>query len=164
METWIPALGACVARMNGGALKLAERLEQKLEDGSLLCWDMPIGPKQTRPDFMVLHPRRGWRLEIIRTTTRHRFEIASDRLFKVVMSPLQQAWHSSLKVTDALVRARKNFRLKTAGCYASGWTSIVKSNLPATRSNFLGRLIAWFETCSGRWISSDDDRISCCGP
>ncbi len=32
MATLIPALGACVSRMTAGERRLAERLEQKLDD------------------------------------------------------------------------------------------------------------------------------------
>ena len=59
MATLIPALGTCVTRMTSGERRLAERLEQKLEGDYLLWYDVPIGPKQTHPDFVVLHPRRG---------------------------------------------------------------------------------------------------------
>ena len=36
MATLIPALGTCVSRMTSGERRLAERLEQKLEDDYLL--------------------------------------------------------------------------------------------------------------------------------
>ncbi|WP_442867217.1 DEAD/DEAH box helicase [Acidovorax sp. NCPPB 3576] len=112
MATLIPALGACTGRMTSGERRLAERLEQKLEDDYLLWWDVPIGPKQTRPDFVVLHPRRGalilevkdWRLDTIRNATRERFEIAPEGQLKVVMSPLQQARHCAIQVVNALER------------------------------------------------------------
>lgn len=58
MATLIPALGSCLSRMTSGEKRLAERLEQKLEDDYLLWYDVPIGPKQTHPDFVVLSPRR----------------------------------------------------------------------------------------------------------
>lgn len=59
MATLIPALGSCLSRMTSGEKRLAERLEQKLEDDYLLWYDVPIGPKQTPPpDFVVLYPRR----------------------------------------------------------------------------------------------------------
>jgi len=45
--------------MQPGERRLAERLEQNLEGDDLLWWDVPIGPKPTGPDFVVLHPRRG---------------------------------------------------------------------------------------------------------
>lgn len=112
MATLIPALGSCAGRMTAGERRLAERLEHKLEDDYLLWWDVPIGPKQTRPDFVVLHPRRGalilevkdWRLDTIRSATRERFEIAPEGQLKVVMSPLQQARHCAIQVVNALER------------------------------------------------------------
>ncbi len=112
MATLIPALGTCVARMTSGERRWAERLQDKLEDDYLLWWDVPIGPKQTRPDFVVLHPRRGalilevkdWRLDTIRRATREYFEIAPDGTPKVVMSPLQQARHCAIQVVNALER------------------------------------------------------------
>ena len=112
MATLIPSLGSCAGRMQRGERRLAERLEQKLEDDYLLWWDVPIGPKQTRPDFVVLHPRRGalilevkdWHLDTIRSATRERFEIAPDGLPKVVISPLQQARHCAIQVVNALER------------------------------------------------------------
>ena len=112
MATLIPALGTCVPRMTPGERRLGERLEGKLEDDYLLWWDVPIGPKQTRPDFVVLHPRRGalilevkdWRLDTIRRAMREYFEIAPDGNPKVVMSPLQQARHCAIQVVNALER------------------------------------------------------------
>lgn len=59
MATLIPALGSCLSRMTSGEKRLAERLEQKLEDDYLLWYDVPIGPKPTHPTFVLLHPRRG---------------------------------------------------------------------------------------------------------
>ena len=59
MATLIPALASCRARMGSGELRLAERLEAKLENDYLLWYDVPVGPKQLHPDFIVLHPSRG---------------------------------------------------------------------------------------------------------
>ena len=59
MATLIPALASCRARMTSGEQRLAERLEQKLEDDYLLWYDVPVGPQQLHPDFVVLHPSRG---------------------------------------------------------------------------------------------------------
>ncbi len=73
MATLIPALGSCLKRMTPGERRFAERLEQKLEE-DYLCWfDVPIGPANMHPDFVVLHPRRGliilevkdWKLDTI---------------------------------------------------------------------------------------------------
>ena len=59
MAALIPALASCRARMTSGEHRLAERLEQKLENDYLLWYDVPIGPQQQHPDFIVLHPSRG---------------------------------------------------------------------------------------------------------
>ena len=44
MAVLIPALSSCAGRMTSGERRLAERLQQKLEDDYLLWWDVPIGP------------------------------------------------------------------------------------------------------------------------
>ena len=59
MATLIPSLGACTPRMTSGERRVAERLEQKLDDDYLLWYDVPIGPKHLHHDFVVLHHRRG---------------------------------------------------------------------------------------------------------
>ncbi|MEG0151153.1 MAG: 3'-5' exonuclease [Comamonas sp.] len=114
MAVLIPAFGSCAGRMTHGEKRLAQRLQQKLEDDYWLWWDVPIGPKQTRPDFVLVHPRRGaliletkdWHLETIRKATREYFEIqdAGSSRAKVVMSPLQQARHCAIQVINALER------------------------------------------------------------
>ena len=48
-----------MARMTSGEKRLAERLEDKLDDDYLLWYDVPVGPQQLHPDFIVLHPSRG---------------------------------------------------------------------------------------------------------
>src|SRR5674476_1394320 len=75
MAILIPAIGTCASRMTSGAHRLAERLEQKLDSDYLLWYDVPVGPKQSHPDFVVMHPRRGlliletkdWKLETIKS-------------------------------------------------------------------------------------------------
>ena len=112
MATLIPALGTCTARMTSGERRLAERLESKLDDDYLLWYDVPIGPKQTHPDFVVLHPRRGlliletkdWKLETIQRATRQMWEIIPDGKLKVVINPLAQARHCAIQVVNALER------------------------------------------------------------
>ena len=58
MATLIPSIGTCVSRMTSGERRLAERLEQRLDDDYLLWYDVPMGPRNTHPDFCVMHPRR----------------------------------------------------------------------------------------------------------
>ena len=42
MATLIPSIGTCVSRMTAGEKRVAERLEQKLDDDYLLWYDVPI--------------------------------------------------------------------------------------------------------------------------
>jgi hypothetical protein len=108
----IPAFGSCAARMTSGERRLAERLEQKLDDDYLLWYDVPVGPKQSHPDFVVIHPRRGililetkdWRLETIRKASKQAFDIVPDGQHKAVINPLEQARHCAIQVVRALER------------------------------------------------------------
>lgn len=98
--------------MNSGERRLAERLEQKLDDDYLIWYDVPVGPKQSHPDFVVLHPRRGvlileskdWRLETIRQADKQAWEILAEGRIKVVINPLAQARHCAIQVVNALER------------------------------------------------------------
>jgi hypothetical protein len=105
----IPAFGACKFDSTGER-RLAERLEQKLDDDYLLWHNVPVGPKQTYPDFVVIHPRRGaliletkdWHLETIQRATKQYFEIAPNGFPKTVINPLAQARHCAIQVVNAL--------------------------------------------------------------
>lgn len=98
--------------MTSGERRLAERLEQKLDDDYLLWYDVPVGPKQSHPDFVILHPRRGlliletkdWKLETVQRATKQMWEIAPDGQAKVVINPLAQARHCAIQVVNALER------------------------------------------------------------
>ena len=115
MAVLIPALGSCVHRMTSGEKRLAERLEQKLDEDYMLWYDVPVGPKQTHPDFVVIHPRRGlmiletkdWRLETIVKAGKQACDILSDGKPKTVINPLQQARHCAIQVVNALERDRQ---------------------------------------------------------
>lgn len=110
MAVLIPALGSCAGRMTSGEKRLAERLQQKLEDDYLLWWDVPVGPMQTRPDFIVIHPRRGaliletkdWHLETIKQATPQYFDIIPDGRPTTTINPLAQARHGAIRVVNAL--------------------------------------------------------------
>ena len=111
MATLIPAIG--VASFDtSGERRLAERLEQKLDDDYLLWHNVPIGPKQSHPDFVVLHPRRGlliletkdWHLSTIQRVTPQDWDIVAEGHLKTVPSPLFQARQFALQVVIALQR------------------------------------------------------------
>ena len=112
MAVLIPSMGSCAGRMTSGERRLAERLEQKLDDDYMLWYDVPIGPKQTHPDFVVIHPRRGililetkdWRLDTILEATKQAWTLHADGRPKVVINPAAQARHCAIQVVNALER------------------------------------------------------------
>ncbi len=112
MATLIPSLGSCVSRMTSGERRLAERLESKLDDDYLLWYDVPMGPRNTHPDFCVLHPRRGilmlevkdWKLGTILQADKQNWEILGDSGPKTVINPLEQARQYAHAVVKALER------------------------------------------------------------
>jgi hypothetical protein len=112
MAALIPSLGSCVSRMTSGERRLAERLEAKLDDDYLLWYDVPMGPRNTHPDFCVVHPRRGilvlevkdWRLSTIQQADKQNWEIIPDGIPKTVINPLEQARQYAHQVVKALER------------------------------------------------------------
>jgi len=112
MATLIPAIGACVSRMTSGERRLAERLEQKLDDDYLLWYDVPIGPRHLHPDFVVMHPRRGvlilevkdWSLKTIHGADKQSWQVFADGTLKTLPNPAEQARQYAHAVADALKR------------------------------------------------------------
>ncbi len=111
MARFFPARSSCKFDTRGEA-RLADRLEKKLEDDYLCWYNVPLGPKQRQPDFVILHPSRGllilevkdWKLETIQSMDRHRAQlIVGDRL-KSVDNPLLQARVCALEVVTTLQR------------------------------------------------------------
>jgi hypothetical protein len=112
MATLIPSLGSCVSRMTSGERRLAERLESKLDDDYWLWYDVPMGPRNTHPDFCVMHPRRGilvlevkdWKTTTILQADKQNWEILGDNGPKTVINPLEQARQYAHTVVKALER------------------------------------------------------------
>jgi hypothetical protein len=111
MATLIPALGVCLPRMTRGEKRLARRLEDKLEDDYLIWYDIPIGPANAHPDFIVFNPRRGllilevkdWKLETIQSIDRVSALLkTSTEINKRVANPLEQARQYAHRVADLL--------------------------------------------------------------
>lgn len=110
MATLIPSLNTCLARMTGGEKRVAQRLEAKLENDYLLWYDVPIGPSNSHPDFIVLHPQRGililevkdWKKETIQKADRQSFEIRIPTGLKHVPNPLEQARQYAHAVSNVL--------------------------------------------------------------
>lgn len=112
MATLIPALSTCTSRMTGGERRIAERLEQKLDDDYLLWYDIPLGPKYSHPDFVIIHPSRGllvlevkdWRLSTVQSADKDTWVIIPDGIPKSVINPLEQARQYAHQVVNALER------------------------------------------------------------
>lgn len=110
MATVIPAIGIRAARMTPGERRMAERLEQKLDDDYLVWQDVPVGPKLSHPDFVILHPRRGllvlevkdWTLDHVRSADRQCWDVLFQGRPKRVLNPIEQARHHAHQVVDAL--------------------------------------------------------------
>lgn len=98
--------------MTGGERRLAQRLEQKLEDDWLLWYDVPLGPHNVHPDFVVFNPRRGilvlevkdWKLDTIQEIDRHSACILTANGLKRVSNPLEQARQYAHEVCKSLER------------------------------------------------------------
>jgi len=98
--------------MTSGERRLAQRLEDKLDDDYLLWYDVPIGPTQSHPDFVVMHPRRGllvlevkdWKPATIQQADKQTWTIIPDGVPKTVINPLEQARQYAHQVVDALKR------------------------------------------------------------
>ena len=112
MATLIPSIGTCVSRMRSGEKRLAERLEQKLDQDYLLWYDVPIGPRHLHPDFVVMHPRRGllilevkdWSPKTIQQADKQSWQVFIDSQLKTVPNPAEQARQYAHAVVDALKR------------------------------------------------------------
>jgi hypothetical protein len=85
--------------MTSGERRFAHRLEDKLEDDYLLWYDVPVGPRQRHPDFLILHPHRGflilevkdWKLENIVEFDRIHVALTTERGLVRMVNPLAQA-------------------------------------------------------------------------
>ncbi len=113
MALLIPSFNQCSRRMTPGERRLAQRLDDALEDDYLVWYDVPIGPKQRHPDFLILHPSRGlvvlevkdWKLNSIEAISPATVTLAPDR--KQVNNPLRQARDYALEVNTLLQRDPK---------------------------------------------------------
>ncbi|MEA5621178.1 3'-5' exonuclease [Cronbergia sp. UHCC 0137] len=131
--------------MTPGERRLAQRMEEKLDDDYLLWYDVPIGKKQLHPDFIVLHPSRGlfilevkdWKQDTIQTVNPSTFTIIADNGIKEVKHPLQQARDYTLAVNKmlekdpALVQQEGDYQGKLIIPYGYGvvLTNITRNDL-----------------------------------
>ena len=110
MGTLIPSRNACLPRMGPGERRFALRAEDKLDEDYLCWYDVPVGPRQLHPDFVVLHPDRGflvlevkdWKLDTIADISRDTATLRTDRGQSVVASPMRQAREYALALVKLL--------------------------------------------------------------
>lgn len=110
MATLIPAFSSCSQHMTSGERRLAQRLEDKLDEDYFLWYDVPIGEKRLHPDFIILHPNRGlivlevkdWKLDTIRNIAPDRVTILTKGREKQVKHPLEQARNYALTIASKL--------------------------------------------------------------
>jgi hypothetical protein len=131
--------------MTSGERRVAQRLEDKLDDDYLLWYDVPMGPKNAHPDFCVMHPRRGilvlevkdWKLSTIQRADKQTWEIIPDGIPKSVINPLEQARQYAHQVVNALERDPQLVQAEGphAGKLAFPWSyGVVFANI--TRKQF----------------------------
>lgn len=109
MAQFFPSRSTCRFDTSGEQ-RLAERLEKKLES-DYLCWfNVPVGPKALQPDFVILHPQRGflvlevkdWKITTIQSMDRGNTQIIDGGQLKSVRNPMMQARAYALEVAVAL--------------------------------------------------------------
>lgn len=110
MATLIPSRSTCLSRMTGGERRFSARLDDKLDD-EYLCWyDVPVGPRYRHPDFVVLHPSRGflvlevkdWKPDTLAEIDRDRAAIDTERGRVTEANPLRQARDYAMEIVRLL--------------------------------------------------------------
>jgi hypothetical protein len=158
--------------MTSGERRLAERLEQKLEDDYLLWYDVPVGPQQQHPDFIVLHPSRGllilevkdFRLSTIVQADKDQWTILDSTSGApiAVQSPLSQARTYAHTVCDALSTDKRLIHHdgKYKGKLVFAWSyGVVLPNITRkqlTDAQLEGALAAHRVICSDEMTESVD--------
>ncbi len=110
MAKLIPTLNSSLSIMTGGEKRMAQSLEDNLEDDYTVWYDVSVGPKQMRPDLIILHPHRGilvlevkdWKLTTIQTANRKSFELLTEDGIKSVTNPIEQARKYVLAINQVL--------------------------------------------------------------
>ena len=127
--------------MTPGEKRFSERLESKLEDDYLLWYDVPVGLKQRRPDFVVFHPRRGllvlevkdWKWDSIQRADRTQFTLITSRGLVKESNPLLQARAYALEigvVLEADPALRHGANSRHAGKLVMPWAyGVVLANI-----------------------------------
>ena len=112
MALFFPDIHSKNLKLTAGERRFATCLFRTLED-DYCCWiNVPVGSRQLRPDFIVLHPGRGiltlevkdWKLPTIRNMDRFRAELMTERGPKTEVNPLEQARGYAIAIKEMLER------------------------------------------------------------
>ena len=112
MAIFLPALNSKNLRLTPGERRFGTYLMRKLEDDYHVWINVPVGPKQFRPDFVILHPGRGilvlevkdWKLPTIRQMDRFSAQLLTDRGLVTEANPIEQARGYAIAITNLLER------------------------------------------------------------
>jgi hypothetical protein len=138
------------ARATSGELRVAERLEQFLEDDYLCWYDVPVGPQHQHPDFLVLHPGRGilvlevkdWKIDQVREVSPKSFTMDFGRGYETKVNPIEQARAYAHTVVNILKQDRQllnNTDSPYAGnlCFPWGY-GVILTNITRNQSESQG--------------------------
>lgn len=96
--------------MQAGERRLAQRLEDKLEDDYLCWYDVSIGHRTLHPDFVIFHPGRGllvlevkdWKISTIQSIDKSNVVICPSGTVKHIPNPIEQARQYMFAVTNRM--------------------------------------------------------------
>ncbi len=110
MAIILPSLHSKNLKLTPGERRFGTCLLRNLEN-DYRCWvDVPVGPKQRRPDFIILHPGRGilvlevkdWKLSTIQQVNLKTADIHTANGVKTVVNPLEQARSYAIEIKTLL--------------------------------------------------------------
>ena len=112
MALLIPSIGSFPRGAQPGERRLAQRLEQLLDEDTTVWFDVPLGHRSRHPDFTLLNARRGltilevkdWRLSTIQSINRFRATLLLDRGIVETENPYEQARQCAQQLMGVLER------------------------------------------------------------
>ncbi|WP_238944204.1 3'-5' exonuclease [Allofranklinella schreckenbergeri] len=97
---------------NAGERLVLEQLRRCLGDDCIVWHDIPVGPLQRRPDFVIFNPSRGvlvlevkhWKLSSIHGGSRTRVQLLLEGGITSCQHPQEQAYQCALQINNVLAR------------------------------------------------------------
>jgi len=164
MAMLMPARHSCLARMSAGEKRFSERLESALGDRYVCAYDLPIGERGQRPDFLVLDPQRGALLIEVRDWTLNSIqEISSSVVSRLTANGLRDERNPMLQVRamalELVLQLDRDPLLKTQG--SNGVSGRKRLAVSIGWGLVLPNISRWdFETCALAEVL-DSRRVIC---